>query len=119
MAGKVELSNRLPHFYEGHEQEVTSAVRHESTNKWDDIKLLESTKVNKTASQKAEDEYNLYCVYMQSSYPPRMESSKLLGAYTLEGGPKKEHVHVNGNMTILLRDGITERINICRVLLYH
>ncbi|KAL7481645.1 hypothetical protein ACHAW6_007325 [Cyclotella cf. meneghiniana] len=48
MAGKVELLDRLSHFYEGQEQEVTSAVRHESTNEWDDIKLLDCTKVNKT-----------------------------------------------------------------------
>jgi hypothetical protein len=30
-----------------------------------------------------------------------------------------ERVHVNGNLTILLREGITECINICRVLPYH
>ncbi len=29
-----------------------------------------------------------------------------------------EHVHVNGNLTILLREGITERISIRRVLPY-
>jgi hypothetical protein len=29
-----------------------------------------------------------------------------------------KRVHVNGNLTILLREGITERINIHRVLLY-
>jgi hypothetical protein len=29
-----------------------------------------------------------------------------------------ERVHVNGNLTILLCEGITERINICRVLPY-
>ncbi len=34
------------------------------------------------------------------------------GPYTIEG------VHVNGNLTILLREGITERINIHRVLPY-
>ncbi len=34
------------------------------------------------------------------------------GPYTIE------HVHINGNLTILLREGITERINIRRVLLY-
>ena len=46
--------------------------------------------------QKAEDEYNLYCVYMQSSYLPRMEPSKLLGAYTPEEDPKKETVYSIG-----------------------
>jgi hypothetical protein len=66
-AGKVEMLDRPSHFYEGQEHEVTSAVRHESTNQWDNIELLDSTKVNKTALQKAEVEYNLYCVYMQSS----------------------------------------------------
>jgi hypothetical protein len=34
------------------------------------------------------------------------------GPYTIE------HVHVNGNLNILLREGITERINIRRVLPY-
>jgi hypothetical protein len=30
-----------------------------------------------------------------------------------------EHINVNGKLTILLREGITEHINIRRVLLYH
>jgi hypothetical protein len=34
------------------------------------------------------------------------------GPYTIE------RIHVNGNLTILLREGITECINICRVLPY-
>jgi hypothetical protein len=41
-----------------------------------------------------------------------------LGVRT-EGPYTIEHVHVNGNLTIILREGITECINICRVLLYH
>ncbi len=41
-----------------------------------------------------------------------------LGVRT-EGPYIIECVHVNGNLTILLRKGITERINIRRVLLYH
>jgi hypothetical protein len=40
-----------------------------------------------------------------------------LGVRT-EGPCTIEHVHVNGNLTILLCEGITERINKCRVLLY-
>ncbi len=40
-----------------------------------------------------------------------------LGVRT-EGPYTIECVHVNGNLTILLREGITERINISRVLLY-
>jgi hypothetical protein len=35
-----------------------------------------------------------------------------------EGPFTIEHVHVNGNLTILLREEIIERINICRVLPY-
>jgi hypothetical protein len=35
-----------------------------------------------------------------------------------EGPDTIEHVHVNGNLTILLREGITERINTRRVLPY-
>jgi hypothetical protein len=41
-----------------------------------------------------------------------------LGVRT-EGPYTIERIHVNGNLTILLREGITECINIRRVLLYH
>jgi hypothetical protein len=40
-----------------------------------------------------------------------------LGVRT-EGPYTIERIHVNGNLTILLREGITERINILRVLPY-
>ncbi len=40
-----------------------------------------------------------------------------LGVRT-EGPYTIERVHVNGNLTILLHEGITERINISRVLPY-
>jgi hypothetical protein len=40
-----------------------------------------------------------------------------LGVRT-EGPYTIERVHINGNLTILLREGITEHINICRVLPY-
>ncbi len=36
----------------------------------------------------------------------------------MEGPSTIEHVHVNGNLTIILREGITERISIRRDLLY-
>jgi hypothetical protein len=42
----------------------------------------------------------------------------MLGVRT-EGLYTIEHVHVNGNLTIILREGITECINIRRVLPYH
>ncbi len=38
-----------------------------------------------------------------------------LGVRT-EGPYTIEYIHVNGNLTILLREGITECINICRTL---
>jgi hypothetical protein len=38
---------------------------------------------------------------------------RMEGCYTIE------RIHINGNVTILLREGITERINICRVLPCH
>ncbi len=41
-----------------------------------------------------------------------------LGVRT-EGPYTIERVHINGNLTILLCKGITERINIRRVLSYH
>jgi hypothetical protein len=41
-----------------------------------------------------------------------------LGVRT-EGPHTIKHVHVNGNLTILLCEGITERINIRRVLPYY
>jgi hypothetical protein len=37
----------------------------------------------------------------------------------MEGPYTIERVRVNGNLTMLLREGITERINIRRVLPYH
>jgi hypothetical protein len=36
----------------------------------------------------------------------------------MEGPYTIEHVHVNGNLTILMCEGITEHINIRRVLPY-
>jgi hypothetical protein len=41
-----------------------------------------------------------------------------LGVRT-EGPYTIERIHVNGNLPILLSEGITERINICSALLYH
>ncbi len=59
----------------------------------------------------------------QYDYTPGQQALKKvhnptkLGVRT-EGPYTIERVHVNGNLTILLREGITERINICRVLPY-
>ncbi len=41
-----------------------------------------------------------------------------LGVRT-EGPYTIERIHVNDNLTISLREGITECINICRVMPYH
>jgi hypothetical protein len=59
----------------------------------------------------------------QYDYTPRQQVLKKvhdptkLGVRT-EGPYTIECIHVNGNLTILLREGITERINICRFLPY-
>jgi hypothetical protein len=37
----------------------------------------------------------------------------------MEGPYTIEHVHINGNLTIILREEIIECINIPMVLLYH
>jgi hypothetical protein len=47
----------------------------------------------------------------------KMHNPTKLGVRT-EGPYIIELIHINGNLTILLHEGITERINICRVLLY-
>jgi hypothetical protein len=47
----------------------------------------------------------------------KVQDPTKLGVRT-EGPYTIERVHVNGNLTILLCEGITERINICRVLPY-
>jgi hypothetical protein len=49
---------------------------------------------------------------LKKVHNPTKLGVKTEGPYTIE------HVHLNGNLTILLREGITERINICRILPY-
>ncbi len=49
--------------------------------------------------------------------PKKVHDTTKLGVKT-EGPYTTKCVHVNGNLTILLHEGITERINICRVLPY-
>jgi hypothetical protein len=48
----------------------------------------------------------------------KVHNPNKLGVRT-EGPYTIERIHVNGNLTILLREGITECINIRRVLPYH
>ncbi len=69
---------------------------------------------------------NLRCAYRkqhQFDYAPgqqvlkKVHNPTKLGVKT-EGPYTIECVHVNGNLTILLREGITECINIRRVLPY-
>ncbi len=69
---------------------------------------------------------NLQCAnrkQRQFDYTPgqqvlkKVHNPTKLGVRT-EGPYTIERVHVNGNLTILLREGITERINIRRVLPY-
>ncbi len=49
--------------------------------------------------------------------PKKVHNPTKLGVRT-EGPYTIACIHVNGNLTILLREGITECINICRVLPY-
>jgi hypothetical protein len=69
---------------------------------------------------------NLQCAnrkQCQYDYAPgqqvlkKVHNPTKLGVRT-EGPYTIEHIHVNDYLTILLREGITERINICRVLPY-
>ncbi len=69
---------------------------------------------------------NLQCAnrkQRQYDYAPGQQVLKKVHNLTklrvrTEGPYTIERVHVNGNLAILLREGITERINICRVLPY-
>jgi hypothetical protein len=58
----------------------------------------------------------------QFDYAPGQQALKKVHGPTKLGvrteGPYTIERHVNGNLTILLREGITERINIRRVLQY-
>jgi hypothetical protein len=70
---------------------------------------------------------NLQCAnrkWRQFDYTPGQQVLKKVHDPTklgvrMEGPYTIERIHVNGNLTILLCEGITERINICRVLPYH
>jgi hypothetical protein len=69
---------------------------------------------------------NLLCAnrkQRQFDYAPGQQVMKKVHDPTKLGvrteGSSIEHIHINGNLTTLLREGITERINIRRVLLYY
>ncbi len=49
--------------------------------------------------------------------PKKVHNPTKMGV-RMEGPYTIEHIHINGNVAILLNEGITERIYICRVLLY-
>ncbi len=57
-------------------------------------------------------DYALGQQVLKKVHNPTSLGVRIEGPYTIE------HIHVNGNLTILLREGITEHINICRVLPY-
>jgi hypothetical protein len=57
-------------------------------------------------------DYTLGQQVLKKMYDPTKLGVRMEGPYTIEC------VHVNGNLTILLREEITEHINICRVLPY-
>ena len=49
MAGKEELLDRLSHYYEGTTEDAAPTGQHDSTNEWDGIELLDSSKASKTS----------------------------------------------------------------------
>ena len=57
-------------------------------------------------------DYALGQQVLKKVHDPTKLGVRTEGPYTIE------RVHINGNLTIVLREGITERINICRVLPY-
>jgi hypothetical protein len=57
-------------------------------------------------------DYALGKQVLKKVHDPTKLGVRTEGPYTIE------RVHVNGNLTILLREGITEHINIPRVLLF-
>jgi hypothetical protein len=58
-------------------------------------------------------DYTMGQQVLKKVHNPTKLGERTEGPYTIE------RVHINGNLTILLCEGITERINICRVLPYH
>jgi hypothetical protein len=58
-------------------------------------------------------DYALGQQVLKKVHDPTKLGVRTEGPYTIE------RVHVYGNLTIILHEGITERINICRVLPYH
>jgi hypothetical protein len=58
-------------------------------------------------------DYALGQQVLKKVHNPTKLGVRMEGPYTIE------RIHVNGNLTILLCEGITERINIRRVLPYH
>ncbi len=58
-------------------------------------------------------DYTLGQQVLKKVHNPTKLGVRIEGPYTIEC------IHVNGNLTILLHEGITKRINIRRVLLHH
>ena len=58
-------------------------------------------------------DYEINQKVLKKLHAPTKLGERFEGPYTIE------KVHVNGNVTIQLRPGVTERLNIPRVLPYH
>jgi hypothetical protein len=83
---------------------------------WQAIACTCEHHVNKNL-QRANRKRHQYDYALGQQVLKKVHNPTKLGVRT-EGPYTIERVHVNGNLTILLHEGITERINICRVLLY-
>jgi hypothetical protein len=55
---------------------------------------------------------NVSMKVLKKVHNPTKLEVRMEGPYTIE------RVHVNGNLTVILHEGITECINICRVVPY-
>jgi hypothetical protein len=83
---------------------------------WKAIARTHENHVNKNSQRANRKQCQYDCTLGQQALK-KVHNPTKLGVRT-EGPYTIEPVHVNGNLTILLREGITKRINIRRVLPY-
>eukprot|EP00804_Cyclotella_cryptica_P022179 CCRYP_011644-RA/>CCRYP_011644-RA protein AED:0.17 eAED:0.14 QI:0/-1/0/1/-1/0/1/0/202 len=86
-------------------------------NDWQAIARVREHHVNENLQRANRKQYH-YDYAQRQQVLKKVHNPTKLGVRT-EGPYTIKCVHVNGNLTIQLRDGITEHINICRVPLYH
>ena len=84
---------------------------------WQAIACLIEHHVNENLQcanrEQCQNDYAMGQQVLKKVHNPTKLEVRTEGPYTIEC------IHINGNLTILLREEITERINIRRVLPYH